>query len=233
MGSGLPRIAGIPVLAIPAVAVFLLFLASLWLHRWYARSLDHFRASPDFAIRRLAQRTKDFGVGFGELIFGRLLGKGSQGEVYEAQWRGLLVAVKKVDTRTVAPEIVDEFVAEADIMRQLRHPCITLFMGLSLETNSLCIVTELVSRGSLFDILQDAELSGITWKRALQIAVDVASGMCYLHSHSPPILHRDLKSLNILVTSLWRGKGQCTLSSLQLVLFSCCNSRSLGSVSPL
>lgn len=48
--------------------------------------------------------------------------------------------------------------------------------------------------------------SGLTWKRSLQIAIDIAQGMTYLHGHNPPILHRDLKSLNILITDAWRAK---------------------------
>jgi serine/threonine protein kinase len=48
--------------------------------------------------------------------------------------------------------------------------------------------------------------AGITWKRALGIALDVAQGMSYLHGHKPPILHRDLKSLNILVADNWKAK---------------------------
>lgn len=100
-------------------------------------------------------------------------------------------------------------------MRRLRHPSLTLFMGVSLEHPHLCILTELCSRGSLFDIIHD-EHAALTWPKCLIIALDVAKGMTYLHAHSPPILHRDLKSLNILVDQNWRGKvreGECILAS--------------------
>lgn len=46
----------------------------------------------------------------------------------------------------------------------------------------------------------------ITWKRALSFASDMAEGMAALHGHDPPIIHRDLKSLNLLVTKDWRCK---------------------------
>ena len=201
----LSPIHGVPLLVYPAVGSVLLLLLSLWALRWYRLHLLDYVASPVYAIKQLARRTRDFGVAYSELQFGRLLGKGSQGEVFAAQWRGLTVAVKKIDTRTVPDEIVDEFVQEADIMRRLRHPCLTLFMGVSLEHPHLCIVTECVRRGSLFDILQE-EAAGFTWRRALQIMTDIASSMTYLHAHNPPILHRDLKSLNVLVDGNWRGK---------------------------
>ena len=157
-------------------------------------------------LGQLKANTHEFLVPFHELQFGRLLGKGSQGEVYLAQWRGSTVAVKRVDTDKVDPAAVDEFCQEANIMRQLRHPSLTLFLGVSIKEPELCIVTEYVVRGSLFDILHD-EASPYTWQRGLRIMCDVARGMTYLHSAKPaPILHRDLKSLNILVDANWRGK---------------------------
>lgn len=106
-------------------------------------------------IKHLKKTTAEFGIKYEELKFGKLLGKGSQGEVFKAHWRGSTVAVKKVDTRKVPPEIIEEFAQEAQIMRRLRHPCLTLFMGVSLEHPHLCILTELVARGSLFDIIHD------------------------------------------------------------------------------
>lgn len=186
------NIGPVPLLAIPAAAALLALLLSLFLLRWYGRHLSAYSQSASFHVARLAARTRDLGVSYAEIVFGKLLGKGSQGEVFLAQWRGLSVAVKKVDTREVATEIVEEFVQEADIMRQLRHPALTLFLGVSLADPHLCIVTELVSRGALFDLLQE-EATGYTWRRGVQIAVDIASGMTYLHSHVPKIIHRDLK----------------------------------------
>jgi len=169
----LAPVQGVPLLVYPAAGSVVLLLLSLLALRMYKRHLLDYVASPGYAIKQLARRTREFGVAYAELQFGRLLGKGSQGEVFAAQWRGLTVAVKKIDTRAVPDEIVDEFVQEADMMRRLRHPCLCLFLGVSLEHPHLCIVTECVRRGSLFDILQE-EAAGFTWRRALQIMTDIA-----------------------------------------------------------
>lgn len=156
-------------------------------------------------LDNLKKTTATWNIPFDELVFGRLLGKGSQGEVYKASWRGLTVAVKKVDTSKVSQDIIQDFCSEAEIMRKLRHPSLTLFLGVSIQHPWLCIVTEFVSRGSLFDILHD-ESNAMTWTKALGMAKDIAQGVLYLHEHSPPILHRDLKSLNILIDQNWRAK---------------------------
>lgn len=87
--------------------------------------------------------------------------------------------MKKIDARKVDKDAIEEFCQEAEIMRRLRHPCLTLFMGLCLEQPYMCIITEFVSRGSLFDLLHDED-SGLTWKRTLGIAIDIAQGECVL-----------------------------------------------------
>ena len=79
----------------------------------------------------------------------------------------------------------------------MRHPNIVQFLGACLEPD-LLLVTEFADRSSLFDALQQSE---ITWERSKKIMVDVARGMLYLHTRNPPIVHRDVKSLNILVRS--------------------------------
>eukprot|EP01006_Ploeotia_vitrea_P022552 TRINITY_DN54962_c0_g1_i1.p1 TRINITY_DN54962_c0_g1~~TRINITY_DN54962_c0_g1_i1.p1 ORF type:complete len:777 (+),score=416.56 TRINITY_DN54962_c0_g1_i1:39-2333(+) len=156
-------------------------------------------------IRALKESAQEWAIPFNELDFGKRVGKGSQGEVYRAMWQGTRVAVKKVDTRDVPDDVIEEFCQEAIIMRRLRHPNLTLFMGVSMAHPHLCIVTEYVDRGSLFDLLRD-ETSPLTWTRSLQIAMDIAQAMNYLHKYDPPILHRDLKSLNILIDGNWRAK---------------------------
>lgn len=66
-------------------------------------------------------------VPMSEIKFGRLLGKGSQGEVYLGEWRGSMIAVKKIDVRNVEEQVLEEFCSEAQIMHRLRHPALAMF----------------------------------------------------------------------------------------------------------
>lgn len=59
-----------------------------------------------------------------------------------------------------------------------------------------CLVIEFMDRGTLFDVVQQNSLS---WKLKASMIIDVARGLMYLHTRNPPIIHRDVKSLNILV----------------------------------
>jgi len=158
-------------------------------------------------FKEIKQQTHEFRIKYSDLVFGSLLGKGNQGEVFRAKLRSTAVAVKKVDCRKVEPDIIDEFIQEVNIWHRLRNPFITMFMGVCLEYPHLCIVTELVSRGSLFGLLHDED-SALTWPRRVQIASDLARGMNYLHQFDTkdPIIHRDLKSLNVLISAEWRAK---------------------------
>ncbi|KDD73320.1 protein tyrosine kinase [Helicosporidium sp. ATCC 50920] len=92
-------------------------------------------------------------------------------------------------------------------MASLRHPNIVGFLGLC--TTPPCVASEYCARGSLTDVLRRARSGaggGLDWARRLSMALDAAKGMLYLHSHSPAIVHRDLKSPNLLVDKHWRVK---------------------------
>ncbi|KAL0036873.1 hypothetical protein WJX77_003215 [Trebouxia sp. C0004] len=98
---------------------------------------------------------------------------------------------------------------EVSIMAAIRHPNVVMFMGLCLHP--VCIVIEFCPRGSLSDVIQKAASDGafaqqLQWPKRLSMALDAAKGMLQLHSHKPPILHRDLKSPNLLVDKHWRVK---------------------------
>ena len=67
------------------------------------------------------------------------------------------------------------------------------------------MVVEFVARGSFYDVLH-RNSPELTWTRKLNILIGSACGMTYLHEQIPPMLHRDLKSLNILVSEAWEGK---------------------------
>lgn len=95
------------------------------------------------------------------------------------------------------------FLREVELLSNLRHPNVLLYMGACVkQTSPLCIVSELVTGGSLYDALH----GGPNRRRLdfsplvkLRFSLDVARGMLYLHSLSPMLLHRDLKTSNILV----------------------------------
>lgn len=100
-------------------------------------------------------------------------------------------------------------------MKRLRHPNILLFMGAVTSPQRLCIVTEFLPRGSLFRLLQ-RNTSKPDWRRRVHMAVDIARGVNYLHHCNPPIIHRDLKTSNLLVDKNWTVKvGDFGLSRLK------------------
>ena len=140
-----------------------------------------------------------------EIVLHRIIGEGTFGRVWSAKWSSSSVAVKEfvfaqaavAGKSSMQDEIIEEIIGEAGMMAILRHPNVLQLYGCSLTAQAIWIVSELCSLGSLRQLLddQDRELSlGLRTNLALQ----VAEGMVYLHTQDPPIIHRDLKSHNIL-----------------------------------
>ncbi|XP_062209954.1 serine/threonine-protein kinase EDR1-like isoform X2 [Phragmites australis] len=140
-----------------------------------------------------------------DLVIGERIGLGSYGEVYRADWNGTEVAVKKFLDQDFYGDALDEFRSEVRIMRRLRHPNIVLFMGAVTRPPNLSIVSEYLPRGSLYKILHRPNCQ-IDEKRRIKMALDVAKGMNCLHTSVPTIVHRDLKSPNLLVDNNWNVK---------------------------
>ncbi|KAJ6435157.1 hypothetical protein OIU84_000391 [Salix udensis] len=130
---------------------------------------------------------------------------GSYGEVYHGDWNGTEVAVKKFLDQGFSGDALVQFRCEAEIMLRLRHPNVVLFMGAVTRPPHLSILTEFLPRGSLYRLLHRPN-SQIDEKRRMQMALDVAKGMNYLHTSHPTIVHRDLKSPNLLVNKNWLVK---------------------------
>ena len=141
-----------------------------------------------------------------ELTLGERIGRGTFGEVYRATWRGAVVAVKKLAAQTISEDFVREFEKEVSLMRSLRSPNVLQFLGSAFQPpNNICIVMEYMSRGSLYSILHNYT-TVLDWELVLRMVADTARGMLYLHTCRPPVIHRDLKSHNLLVDEFWRVK---------------------------
>ncbi|XP_020571165.1 serine/threonine-protein kinase EDR1-like [Phalaenopsis equestris] len=140
-----------------------------------------------------------------DLVIGERIGLGSYGEVYHADWNGTEVAVKKFLDQDFYGDALDEFRSEVRIMRRLRHPNIVLFLGAVARPPNLSIVSEFLPRGSLYKILHRPNCQ-IDEQRRIKMALDVAKGMNCLHTSAPIIVHRDLKSPNLLVDKNWTVK---------------------------
>jgi serine/threonine protein kinase len=88
--------------------------------------------------------------------------------------------------------VQDDFRKEVAIMSTLRHPNVLLFMGACTQPGNLLIVTELMPRGSVYDLLRDRSLK-LSLKRKMLFAKDAALGVNWLHRSKPQFLHLDLK----------------------------------------
>lgn len=139
-----------------------------------------------------------------EVCIGERIGGGAFGTVYLGKYRGTEVAVKLVDASSCG----DSFAREACILSKLRHPNIVLYMGSCLDprASQWAIVTEFVRRGSLWDVLREESLSPWGQHQHALVSLGIAKGLAFLHAHSPPIVHRDIKSANVLCDDYLRVK---------------------------
>lgn len=137
-----------------------------------------------------------------EITIGERIGLGSYGEVYLGEWHGTEVAVKKFLDQDFFGDALDEFISEVRIMRRMQHPNVVVFVGAVTRPPNLSIVTEYLPRGSLFRLLHRPNCQ-LDERLRLKMALDVAEGMDYLHTSKPIIVHRDLKSPNLLVDKNW------------------------------
>jgi len=143
-----------------------------------------------------------------EIVDKENIGSGAFGIVMKCKWRGTPVAIKQIHKHMAEDEIARvEFSLELKVMRQLHHPNIVQFLGvmISSETSQVSIVSEFMQGGSLDHLFRSGKLLSLC--EAANMALDCARGMAYLHGRVPlPVIHRDLKPGNLMLTRTGRLK---------------------------
>lgn len=156
-----------------------------------------------FSFEDLENATQGFAVEM-------LLGKGSHGCVYKAVLRnGLQVAVKRPSYGRRMLEDEAAFDNEIRILSKLNNPRLVRLLGFCHDSNKeKLLVVELMHNGNLYDILHDPQEARepLIWSKRVHVALQIARALCDIHSTSPPLIHRDIKSSNILIDSHGNAK---------------------------
>ncbi|XP_072991768.1 chitin elicitor receptor kinase 1-like isoform X1 [Typha latifolia] len=150
--------------------------------------------SVEFSYEELRSATNDFSMS-------NKIGQGGFGSVYYAVLRGEKTAVKKMDM-----DASKEFIAEVKVLSHVHHLNLVRLVGYCIE-GSLFLVYEYIENGNLGQHLHGSVRDPLSWAARLQIALDSARGLEYIHEHIVPLyVHCDIKSANILIDKKFRGK---------------------------
>ncbi|XP_042966612.1 PTI1-like tyrosine-protein kinase 1 isoform X1 [Carya illinoinensis] len=162
---------------------------------------------PALSLDELKENTDNFGSK-------ALIGEGSYGRVYYANLsNGKAVAVKKLDVSS-EPESNIEFLSQVSRVSRMKHENLVELLGYYVEGNLRVLAYEFATMGSLHDILHGRKgVQGaqpgptLDWMQRVRIAVDAARGLEYLHEKlQPSIIHRDIRSSNVLLFEDFKAK---------------------------
>ncbi|KAK1302946.1 putative serine/threonine-protein kinase [Acorus calamus] len=169
--------------------------------KWDTELCDPVHHEHLFTYRELQEATDNFSSS-------RELGNGGFGTVYKGKLQdGRVVAVKRLYKNNYRR--VEQFMNEVAILNRLRHPnLVSLYGCTSRHGRDLLLVYEYVPNGTLADHLHGplSPKNALTWPVRMRVAIETAEALAYLHAADPPIVHRDVKTNNILLDGDFRVK---------------------------
>ncbi|XP_020261502.1 PTI1-like tyrosine-protein kinase 3 [Asparagus officinalis] len=163
---------------------------------------------PKLSLEELKAKTDNFGSQ-------SLVGEGSYGRVYYAVLNsGQQVAIKKLDVSSEPDSSQEEFLTQVETVSKLKHDNFVQLLGYCVEGNYRLLSYEFATMGSLHDVLhgrkgvQGAQPGPVLdWIQRVRIAIDAAKGLEYLHEKAQPsVIHRDIRSSNILLFEDFKAK---------------------------
>ncbi|KAK4485054.1 hypothetical protein RD792_007662, partial [Penstemon davidsonii] len=148
----------------------------------------------EFTYREIAASTDNFNVLY-------QIGQGLYGPVYYGELRGQKVAIKKVDMQASK-----SFLTELKVLTHVYHVNLVLLIGYCVE-GSLFLVYDYIDNGNLSKHLRGKGVDPLPWSTRVQIALDLARGLEYIHEHTVPVyIHRNIKPEVILIDKYFRAK---------------------------
>nr|GME08233.1 calcium/calmodulin-regulated receptor-like kinase 2 [Ipomoea batatas] len=178
---------------------------------WSHPSKDRFASASGilrYAYKDIQKATQNFTT---------VIGKGSFGPVYKAEMpAGGVVVVKVLATDSKQGE--REFQTEVTLLGRLHHRNLVNLVGYCVDKGQRMLIYEFMSNGSLANLLYSTERT-LSWEGRLQIALDISHGIEYLHDGAvPPVIHRDLKSANVLLDHAMRAKAAMSPDGVDEIL---------------
>ncbi|ONI13054.1 hypothetical protein PRUPE_4G200300 [Prunus persica] len=171
--------------------------SSFWLEGFKKSNVVSMSGIPQYSYKDLQKATYNFTT---------LIGQGAFGPVYKAQMStGETVAVKVLATDSKQGE--KEFQTEVKLLGRLHHRNLVNLIGYCAEKGQHMLIYVYMSKGSLASHLYSEKHEPLSWDLRVLIALDVARGLEYLHDGAvPPVIHRDIKSSNILLDQSMRAR---------------------------
>ncbi|TMW66113.1 hypothetical protein Poli38472_003878 [Pythium oligandrum] len=147
-------------------------------------------------------------IPFSDIKFLQAIGRGAMGDVIKAKYYGTIVVCKRMRRENITEDAILKFREEVELMSSLRHPNIVQFIGATWDNcSNVCIVMEYLENGDMHSVLHSNIGRSFTWADPLlKMAIDAAQGMLYLHSQEIPVVHRDLKSVNVFCSATFGCK---------------------------